>query len=158
MMSKRKPFQDYASKSSDRKGSPIQVPVIDKLMEYLARRNHSEKELMQKLSRKYSKEEVIKAIQEAKDNNWLIDESKLSEQTALMLHRKKKGIIYIQAYLRQKGLPSIKKDNEIEIEKARQILISLDLEDLTNKASKLKARRVLTNRGFDFETIQRVIK
>jgi regulatory protein len=129
--------------------------AIDKTMDYVARRDHSEKELRQKLSLRFSSEEIDKAIEFAKQKKWLAstDDELLvfSLKVAEALHRKKKGINYINNYLKKKGLPPIKKDSERELEKARSLLG-------LKKLQLQKAQRFLSSRGFDFETIHKSLK
>ena len=124
-------------------------------MDYVARRDHSEKELRQKLRLRFSQDEIDQAIEFAKQKKWLAstDEELLmfSCKVAEALHRKKKGIVYINHYLKKKGLPPIKKDLDRELEKARSLLGA-------KKLQPQKAQRFLSSRGFDFETINKSLK
>jgi regulatory protein len=135
------------------------LPATTKIMDYLARRDHSEKELRKKLSEFYTAEEIHEAIEIAKDKKWLAStDSELlafSEKVAYALHRKKKGIIFINHYLREKGLPPVKRDEAIELEKAKKLL---KIKKFELQKARDKAKRFLASRGFDFETIGKTIK
>ncbi|HVK62493.1 MAG TPA: hypothetical protein VM432_13125, partial [Bdellovibrionales bacterium] len=63
----------------------------EKVMDFLARRNHSELELRQKLSRTYPEHEVEEAIAFAKENNWMAQPEELAERVAIELGRRNKG-------------------------------------------------------------------
>lgn len=134
-----------------------------KVMDLLARRDHSEKELRQKLRERFSEEEdsgdvIDEAIEFAKDNNWLGDPTSLAFQMADVLHRKKKGIHYINNYLREKGLPAVETDRDLELEKALSIVKNKYDENYEfSREDKAKVGRLLVSRGFDSETVRKVI-
>lgn len=123
----------------------------EKTMDYLARRDHSEKELRQKLKKHYTPEEIEDALEKCK--TWLRPPEQLSEVTAHALHRKRKGLYFINQYLRKKGLPSVKKDKDVELQKAQKILQTKYSKNLAPEQLS-KARRFLMSRGFDSETIR----
>ncbi len=124
-----------------------------KAMDYLARRDHSEKELYEKLKKNFETTEITLAIEEIKERGWLIPENELSEKVTLSLHRKNKGIHYIQQFLKKKGLPLTSVDHEVEFDKAMQ-LVNGRIKDTANLS---KVSSLLKNRGFDTETIGKVI-
>lgn len=132
-------------------------------MDLLARRDHSEKELRKKLREKFSDEDdgleaVEEAIAYAKDNNWLGDPSTLASRMADMLHRRNKGIHYINQYLKEKGLPSVETDRDLELEKALAIVKNKYDEDYDfTREDKARVGRLLASRGFDSETVRKVI-
>ncbi|HEX7674781.1 MAG TPA: regulatory protein RecX [Bdellovibrio sp.] len=134
-----------------------------KVMDLLARRDHSEKELRKKLREKFSDEDdgleaVEEAIAYAKDNNWLGDPSILAYRMADMLHRRNKGIHYINQYLKEKGLPSVETDRDLELEKALAIVKNKYDEDYDfTREDKARVGRLLASRGFDSETVRKVI-
>jgi regulatory protein len=138
----------------------MQKSARNKMMDYLARRDHSEKELRTKLQRcDFSQEEIEKALDFAKANNWLPKSEELSEKVAQQLHQKKKGTAYINMYLEEKGLPPVMKDSQQELEKALLLAQSKwrpteSTKDLLQQ--KQKIARFLGNRGFDMETIHQV--
>lgn len=122
-------------------------------MDYLARRDHSEKELIEKLSNHFEWEEIEPAIAEMKERGWLLPPEELAQKVTESLHRKNKGHLYIQHFLRKKGLPGTEKDPERELSKA------WDLIEAKSKgpADAKRSASLLKNRGFDTETISRVI-
>lgn len=130
--------------------------AINTTMDYLARRNHSEKELRQKLSKKYSVSEIDEALEFCRENNWLTPPESLAEQTTNVLHRRKKGFLFIQRYLKQKGLPVPLKNCEIEEEKVRELL-ERKFKSLPDFKSRQKAHRFLKSRGFEDEVIRKVL-
>ncbi len=141
------------------------LPVFDKLMMYLAMRDHSERELRTKLRKTYETEEIESALLKAKDSGYLPDTPQqllaLSQKIAAGLHRKRKGIFYINNYLRKKGLPAIAVESEIEIEKATALLKSVLRKPSTGtilKERHKKIRTLLANRGFQPSTIITVLK
>lgn len=141
----------------------IRFATQKKVMDLLARRDHSEKELRKKLRERFPDDEdtlnaIENAIQFAKDNNWLGDPQDLAQRMADMLHRKNKGIQYINNYLRDKGLPQVAPDREAELEKALEIVKGkYDLEEKLTREDKAKVGRFLMSRGFDSETVRKVI-
>lgn len=138
----------------------------EKVMDLLARRGHSELELRQKLSRTYEPAEVDDAIQFAQENNWMTAPDELAERVAVELGRRKKGHRYINQFLKNKGLPPVTKDAEDEVTRAQE-LAETKLSRLLAKTQALdyeesrkiqqKIYRLLGSRGFDEETIRRVL-
>lgn len=136
-------------------------------MDLLARRDHSEKELRQKLKRaKFSPEEIDKAIQYGKENNWLPDTAEkalgLSDRTADSLHRKKKGILFINSYLAEKGLPEVQSNPDLELEKALNLIenkysFSDQLDREEKEKLKSKIGRFLISRGFETSIVRKVL-
>ena len=124
-----------------------------KAMDYLARRDHSEKELVEKLAAHYPMDQVKDTITKVKERGWLLPPNELSQKVTENLNRKYKGYLYIQHFLRRKGLPGTAKNPEIEFEKANYLVQNKvkDLSDTKRLVSLLK------NRGFDTETIGRII-
>ncbi len=95
------------------------------MLNLLSRRDHSEKELIQKLLiREFPTEEIEKTILYAREHDLIGESTKLTENMAQSLHRRKKGIRKINSVLHQKGLPQIKPDLEIELEKALALVKS----------------------------------
>jgi len=132
-------------------------------MDFLARRNHSELELKQKLSRRYDMAEVEKAIEYCREHNWLTWPESLSEQAMNALHRRKKGFLFIRQYLKQKGLPVPERNHEMEVQKARELLqrkVGLQQEFIDANAKmkfRMKVVRILKARGFEDEVIRKVL-
>lgn len=146
-------FDEQESHPTQQKKSKFHKTCWVKTMDYLARRDHSEKELIQKLSKHYEMDEIEQTLEEVKKRGWLLPEDELSEKVTEQLHRKNKGHLYILHFLRKKGLPEVPKDIDREIDKARALMTSkrIDSTDIKRLTSLLK------NRGFDTETIGRVI-
>jgi regulatory protein len=128
------------------------------MMDYLARRDHSELELRTKLAQFYPPDEIEKALNYAKDRGWLNDPDRLSAQMADYLHRKQKGLQYINHFLKKKGLPPVSKDRDLEIEKAREC-VAKKIKNSQNLqiSDKSKLVRFLASRGFDPEVIMKAL-
>lgn len=140
------------------------------MMDLLAKRDHSRKELVKKLSPYYTSEEVQKAINYAEINGWIPPERELAEKFARELHKKKKGIQYINSKLVEKGLPRLVSDEQLELEKAMSLIENkYDLSELAAELregridrelfEKQKARmgRFLVSRGFDQTIVRKVL-
>ncbi|MEZ0391679.1 MAG: regulatory protein RecX [Pseudobdellovibrionaceae bacterium] len=139
-----------------------QASARNKMMDFLARRDHSEKELRKKLKSRFTPEEIEKAIQYGKENGWLPnspeDTQALSEKTASELRRKGKGTHYINHYLKEKGLPQVAPDFTEELDKARE-LVKNKFSDVNkmDRKDKAKVGRFLASRGFPMEIVRKVI-
>ena len=137
-------------------------PAREKIVDFLAMRDHSERELRQKLKRRYEAAEIDEAMEFARENNLLAPEEVVAERTARALGRKRKGHRFINQYLKHKGLPVVAKDDEEEERKAIELVEArLKLDFTENRKfdfeTKKKIQRLLANRGFDLDTIRRVI-
>jgi regulatory protein len=130
----------------------------NKVMDLLARRDHSELELRKKLSLQYEADEVSDAIQFAKENKWLREPQELAVAVAEQLGRRNKGARYIQKFLLSRGLPTVAKNSDEERRKALDLVSAkLRAEPPFEYEIKNKIARLLKNRGFDDETIGKVI-
>lgn len=127
--------------------------ALNKLMDYLARRDHSELELRQKLRLKFSAEDIDRALQTAKERGWMPAPEELSERVARQLGQKGKGLLYIQQYLKKKGLPAVAADEEAECEKCRKLIAPL----LAKEKDFIKLTRYLQNRGYENHIIRKVL-
>ncbi|MCJ8277146.1 MAG: regulatory protein RecX [Bdellovibrionales bacterium] len=132
---------------------PPQKKASVKAMDYLARRDHSEKELREKLSQFYTEQEVDEAMEYVISHGWLLPPDEMAQKAAEALNRKSKSHFYILNFLRKKGLPPVDRDDDKEHEKALHVLElkAKDLSDYNHLHSLLK------NRGFDTDTIRKVI-
>jgi regulatory protein len=161
-----------------------------KVRDLVALRDHSENELRSKLHTYFKRnfqyrqrlakkqgndlteeftsqqQEITDAIEEAiafaKSHNWICSPEDLAEKMAHMLHRKRKGIGYINNYLEEKGLPPIPNDLDLELEKALALVKNKysDFSALSSEEKKKEQARVaryLASRGFDSETVRKVI-
>lgn len=133
--------------------------AIKKAMDYLAMRDHSRSELRMKLSKHdFLSDDVEAAISHVESSGWLLPPQAMAEKAAAHLHRKKKSHYYILKYLQQKQLPPVPRDSDIELQKALSLLEGRF--SPLSKPSTLDKKQImvfLRNRGFDHETIQRVI-
>lgn len=137
--------------------------AVNQMMDILARRDHSEKELRNKLKDKeFPPEEIDRAVEFGKEQGWLPDSLEkaqaLSEKTAAMLKRKGKGPLYIQHYLQKVGLPPVAEEPSEELEKARELAHNKfsDIDKMDRK-EKGKVARFLISRGFNLDTVRKVI-
>lgn len=133
--------------------------ILDKLADYLARRDHSEKELKEKLQKKSFNEDSIEwVISQASAKGWLKSPKELTQQIFLELNKKNKGILYINNQLQKKGLPSIPIDEDVEHSKAIELL-SHKFENFPNLKEKdlEKACRHLQAKGFTEQTTLAVV-
>jgi SOS response regulatory protein OraA/RecX len=127
-------------------------------MDLLARRDHSEAELRVKLGRNFTRAEIEDALERARESRWLALPDELAERVALSLHNKHKGYLYISHYLRKKGLPQVAKDSQLEMRKAFAIIENrFASEKRYTREEKQKIARHLSGRGFDDETVRRMI-
>ena len=138
------------------------VPVktaLQRMMTLLARRDHSERELRQKLRRYHETSDVNQAIQYATDRGWLRPAEELSKIFAEQLDRQKKSSRMINHRLRQKGLPSRPVETEAELEKARQLIDNrlARLARPVDSALRKKLGRFLLGRGFAPGIVRKVI-
>lgn len=117
----------------------------------LARRPHSEKELLDKLQKKeFDLETSKKAVQFAKESNWIEDPFELAENVYSEWDRKNKSHSWIKNYLFEKGLPTeIEKDMTRESEKAYHHL-KKRFEKVTSENYN-KAASNLASKGFSYE-------
>lgn len=132
--------------------------ILEKLTTYLSQRTHSEYELKCKLIKSFSKQEVEKALQLAKEKKWLPEPEDIALQLSEELHRKKKGWLFIQAALKKKGLPVVKKKEEQEEEKC-QWWLKKKFNHLQNpsEVNLQKMYRFLSHRGFEEALIKKVV-
>lgn len=161
-----------------------------KVMDLVAMRDHSELELRKKLKEYFRRnlmfrkraaqkdkreftedteenrqaiaEAIEGAIQFARDQNWLGDETVLADKMAKILHRKNKGISYINNKLKEKGLPPVTTDRDLELEKALTLVknkfsgfAALSFED--KRKEQARVARFLASRGFSSEIVRKVI-
>jgi regulatory protein len=123
-----------------------------KMMDLIAIRDHSEKEIRKKLSVYYENDEIQKAIDYGKKHNWIPESfeqlSKLSEQFASQLQRKGKGKLAVNQKLKEKGLPAISSDFDVELKNALSLAKKKLGSKTADKKMKEKIGRFLIGRGF----------
>ena len=122
-----------------------------KLLQLLARRDYSEKELIEKLSQQFSHLEIQQTLVWAQKKNLLKSPEELAAKIAEKLNQKLKSIEWINQILQSKGLPLVASDSERELEKARQLI------DKKRETSPEKMMRFLFRQGFAPETVGKVI-
>ena len=135
------------------------------IMDHMARRNHSELELREKLEFVFASEIIDDALAWAKQQNWFVSPESLTAYVVEQLQRRGKGIAAINRSLEAKGLQPVILSAADELDKARKVAFAkwsaddfdgLDLKD----AQKLKTKimRLLISRGFDEDIIQDILK
>lgn len=134
--------------------------ILNKIADYLARRDHSVKEVKEKLAQKkiYDPKEIDEAIQKAISQKWFLPEEELAEKVAKNLSNKRKSYFFTLNYLKKKGLPRVEFTEEFEINAIEKCLRGKfrDLQNLSFE-DKQKAMRMLSNRGFQKETCYKVL-
>lgn len=132
-----------------------------KILDMVARRDHSPLEVRRKLAKSFTPDEVEAAIAWAIENRWLPDSEETlkaySEKWRPGLDRRKKGIRWMNQKLGQLGLPKIEADAETEVEKARALVQRRLGDRFPDRAERAKLQRFLMSRGFEGETIRRVL-
>lgn len=133
--------------------------ALNKLMDFVAQRDHSELELRQKLRlRNFEPADIDWAIERAYENKWIPEAQTLAQKVHDSLDRKNKSYFYIQNYLKDKGLPGTPKNLNIEIEKISHCLNSKFPDfDGSDYEEKQKALAYLHRRGFFLEDINEVL-
>ena len=140
-----------ASKSSS------ESKAFAKLCDILSRRDHSLKELQEKMSLRFEQEAIDKAIEMADEYGYLKDPQEIAERVAEAQHLRCRGFRKIEFELKKKALPDVEMDPERELEKARELLDKLIRKhDDTSFETKQKCMRSLASRGFLMDTIRQV--
>ncbi len=136
-----------------------------KLMDLVARREHSEKELREKLTPHFSSEIVDSTILWGYECKYIASAEALQTQLAEQLSKRGKGIKQINQKLQALGLTGIKADAEEELAKARKLALAkwdaTDFADLDSaEAHKLKTKvmRFLIGRGYESAVVSSILK
>jgi len=83
------------------------ISAYDRLIQMLSRRDHSEREIRNKLAKaQHPAEEIDAALETARSRKWLPDESVLATREAGRLARIGKSPQQIKSWLSKKGLPT----------------------------------------------------
>jgi regulatory protein len=169
-MTKNQGRWQKSKRSSPPEKSDSKREALERAMQFIAMRDHSEQELKRKLNRKFTPEAVQNAIENMKEQNWITDPETLAQRVTDTLHRKKKGHLYIKNYLRKIGLKETARNSEIEIQKAQKILekkfpkvedghkydrLSKSRDESRKRTQKMI--RFLSSRGFDSEIVRKVV-
>lgn len=126
-------------------------------MDLLARRDHSEAELRERLAADFSAADIDDALEHARERRWLPEADALAGRLAESLHRQGRGIEFINRKLEEKGLPPVPADDELELEKALRLAETKRPEGELDRAAREKIGRYLLSRGFEDEIVRKVI-
>jgi regulatory protein len=142
-----------------------QMIIRKKAMDLLARREHSEQELRQKLkSREYEADAIDQVLQELKSDRLQSDE-RFTE--AYVNHRFNAGVgpLKIRYELRQKGISNLLADEFLELLSDRwdQLMVQQRVRKYgeaipADYAERMKQARFLQNRGFSPESVMRLFR
>lgn len=140
----------------------LRLRARKRMMDLIAHRDHSEKEIREKLADRHEMRFIDEAVDYGRDHGWIPDneesQNKLANKLAESLHKKGKGILSINYQLKEKGLPPVETDSERELEKAMKLVATKFTEEqLTDRNVQAKAGRFLASRGFDMDTVRQVI-
>lgn len=150
-------------KASIEKSEKPEIAVRRAAMDYLARREHSFKELSQKLSSRFEEADIQPALERLRDENLQSDQRYLE---AYIRFRRNKGFgpLKIEAELYPKGLSSeqvracLYNEENDWAELCRQALEKrFPAFDKLNLKERAKCERFLIQRGFVSEIIRAVI-
>lgn len=133
---------------------------LNKLFDILSRRDYSVKELREKLAKKeFDSINIEKAIQWAAERNYIRPAEELSNALSQQLLQRGKGRLYIQQYLKKRGLPAIQEfDKEIELNKALEFARQrAKRSKLLDRAAREKIGRQLITRGFPLDIVRTII-
>lgn len=144
--------------SNDKINKKKKTSAIDRLMRYLARRDHSEKELIEKLSKFYPDDEIQEALEFARKSNWLTPSQILSQRLFENLNKKGKSNSYIQQALKKKGLSHAALNDDDEAHKAYDLVIKqFGKNSVKEYNKKIKIMRWLAYRGYSSHIIGKVL-
>ena len=94
-------------KPADKNRQRPQKTAYERMVDLLSRRDHSTKELTEKLRKaEHSPEEIEAALAFARERKWLPDEKVLAARETARLARAGKSPAQISVWLRKKGLPT----------------------------------------------------
>ena len=134
--------------------------ALKKLANYLSKRVHSEKELKDKLLKKFSPEMVEEAFKEAMKRGWIESEEEISLRVTTSLNQKNKSHRYISQYLKNKGLVPPEFEKEEEKRKASLIFSKKKrlLKPGDEKKNIYKIKTYLLNQGFNLDIVEEVLR
>ncbi|MEW5968108.1 MAG: recombination regulator RecX [Pseudomonadota bacterium] len=129
----------------------------------LARREHTRAELARKLQAAgFDAGDVQPLLDEFEAKNWLSD--RRFAESWVADHRAKSGRVKLAYELRQHGVPDavidevLGKNRDSELERARSVWQKKFGALPANAAEKAKQLRFLQGRGFDLETVRRILR
>ncbi len=146
------------------------IKIKEKALDLLSRRPHSSRELKTKLIKKgFDPVQIDSVIRELKEKRYLNDFEFAKLLAEEKIGKKKKGLNLVKKTLIEKGIDrniideilNSYANNEILYENALisagKKIASLDYKNLTENELKNKVRRFLNSRGYDRDTIEKVI-
>ena len=132
--------------------------AVDRLKRYLAARDHSRFELVQKLTRLFAPELVDRVLCEASARGWLAPDAEVATRAALAYERQNKSRGYIEARLRQRHLPLPVLSPAAELDKIRALVERrFGLLAELSETDRPRVVRFLKYRGFEDQLIRQVI-
>lgn len=141
---------------------------LEKTIDYLSRRDHSSKELRDKLNKKkFDKDLIEKCIEWVAERGYMRPPQELSQTLSQQLSQRGKGRLYILQYLKERGLPPPESlDQEMELQNALELaqreLKQKHCNDPSSatrldRATREKIGRKLMSRGFPLDIVRKVI-
>ncbi len=135
-----------------------------KIMDYVARRDHSAHELREKLSGHFQTDVIDEAMGWAEQQNWLVSADTLKNDIIEKLNRRGQGNAKINEKLAALGLGHSETSSAQEYEKAKKLALEkwspenfVELAALDRQKLTAKIARFLSSRGFDSEIVLSVI-
>jgi len=132
--------------------------ALEKIMDYLSFRDHSENEIRTKLDAKeYEADEIDEGIELAQEQGLMLEPKKLAENVVDQLNRKHKGILYINQYLESKGLPCVAPNWDLELELATELSLKrVKKNPPYTIEEKQDIYRYFTNKGYADQTVNKL--
>ena len=143
----------------------VQASIRNKAMDLLARREHSEYELRQKLKSRDYDVDAIDAVLQGLKQDHLLSDARFAE--AYVNHRFNAGVgpVKIRYELRQKGVTEVLADEFLEPLSDRwdQLMMQQRIRKYgesipADYAERMKQARFLQNRGFSPESVMRLFR
>ena len=138
---------------------PSKSPILNKIADYLARRDHSIDEIKKKLEQKnYDPQDIQSSLEIAQNNGWFLNPQELSKKVSLSLAHKNRSHFFINQYLKDKGLPETPFDESQEELAIKTQLLKKFKKTCGFKQNEYhKALQFLSHKGFYSETCLKVI-
>ncbi len=136
--------------------------IYNKSLDLLSRREHSFKEIKEKLSARFENKEIIKSVVEKLSDNNLVNNTRYAEAYVSARKRKGFGPKKIAFELSSKGVDESIANSAIfeegDWESAAKLAFSKKFKDgpSLDITEKLKQKNFLQNRGFRFKEIESV--
>ncbi len=136
-----------------------------KIMDLMARRDHSAREIQNKLKRRAEPDTLKAALAWAEEQSWIPSEEKLQDQVTRAMSVRKKGQNALNLKLQQLGLKPVRLNADVELEIALRALESRFKSDILKgldfkefQKQKAKTMRFLLSKGFSSSVIQKAVK